>query len=372
MNNAKWIYTRNPESFESGTAENVNPWESRITVEMQKSPLEPESGLSIFRKKFTVTNDITDCEITATSLGNFDLYCNGKRVGSTENGKTVYDEMKPGWSDFDKRALSYTYSLKDYLVKGENSILAVVSNGWWAGRIAVWTYKATDTAFIAKLTFDNGTTIETDESWESYFGGRIRYADIWDGEYYDSTYESFEKMSISDTVIENPSKTLIFTSFQGVITPHFGPTIRVREHLSRVPETVTLYEGSIENDSDFGKINIIPTSYKFKEKQTILFDYGQNMVGIPYIKIRGKKGTRVDIIFGEMLNDSGKKSRGNDGPEGSIYSANYRSAKAKCTYIMNGDEDFEEFRPLLTFYGFRYMEISIITIVSALVLVKKH
>lgn len=59
-----------------------------------------------------------------------------------------------------------------------------------------------------------------------------------------------------------------------------------------------------------------------------------------------------------MLNDgNGAQSRGNDGPEGSIYQANLRSARAQTNYILRGG-GIEEYHPSFTYYGFRYAEIT--------------
>ena len=59
-----------------------------------------------------------------------------------------------------------------------------------------------------------------------------------------------------------------------------------------------------------------------------------------------------------MLNDSGEISRGNDGPRGSLYTINYRSAKSRSEYILSGSADGDICTPLFTFYGFRYAQIS--------------
>ena len=64
------------------------------------------------------------------------------------------------------------------------------------------------------------------------------------------------------------------------------------------------------------------------------------------------------IRMGEMLNDSGSVARGNDHPKGSVYSINYRSAKAKVQYVLSGAEGGESYRPTFTFFGYRYLEIS--------------
>lgn len=59
-----------------------------------------------------------------------------------------------------------------------------------------------------------------------------------------------------------------------------------------------------------------------------------------------------------MCNDSGEKSRGNDGPKGAIYTSNYRSAKAKNKYVLSGTVGGEDYAPIFTFFGFRYVELT--------------
>lgn len=66
----------------------------------------------------------------------------------------------------------------------------------------------------------------------------------------------------------------------------------------------------------------------------------------------------MKLRFGEMLNDTGDKSRGDDGPAGSIYTANLRSAKATLKYILKGSKEGESFHPSMTFFGFQYCEIT--------------
>ena len=147
------------------------------------------------------------------------------------------------------------------------------------------------------------------------------------------------------------------------VTPHVGPTVMIRKGLTRRPETVVIYNGTEDNGSEYGRIHVVRESkgqdgFKLYKGESAVIDLGQNMVGWPTFTVRGPKGTTVQVRVGEMLNDSGLKSRGNDNPEGSIYSVNYRSAKAKAYYILKGDGLGEYFRPTFTFFGFRYLEIT--------------
>jgi len=73
---------------------------------------------------------------------------------------------------------------------------------------------------------------------------------------------------------------------------------------------------------------------------------GQNMVGWATLRVSGAAGTRVKMRFAEILN-----------PDGSIYTANLRSADATDLYVLRG-EGQESFTPKFTFHGFRYVEVT--------------
>ena len=73
-------------------------------------------------------------KIYASALGVFDLFINGKRVG--QDGTTMYDELKPGWTDYRKEINYMTYDVTPLIQEGENAVGAQVSNGWWGGAIA--------------------------------------------------------------------------------------------------------------------------------------------------------------------------------------------------------------------------------------------
>ena len=90
---------------------------------------------------------------------------------------------------------------------------------------------------------------------------------------------------------------------------------------------------------------------------TAVYDLGQNMVGWVKFKVKGNAGTRLTIRFAESLNDDGSFARVNDGPGGSLYRIILRSAAATLSYTLKGDKDGEEFRPTMTFFGFRYCDV---------------
>ena len=363
MTNGKalWLtYTEPTDNFH----ETKNPWEKVMGRADQFEPIADKGGISLFKKVFDIT-DVRHARIDATSLGIFDLYCNGQRIGRRDaDGNLVYDELKPGWTDFRNRALYYSYDLTPYLKNGENILVAAVAPGWYNGRINLGTYGETHTAFLAAihiLDADGDRCLYTDKTWSGAWGSAIRTADLWDGEWYDANFPDPAALSLPHAAMDWGS--VITESHEELyVTPHLGPTIMVRPEMTRIPNSVVIYNGTVDNGSDYGKINVVRTtvedSFTLSKGECAVIDLGQNMVGVPTFKIKGPQHTAVQLRVGEMLNDSGLTSRGNDNPEGSIYSINYRSAKAKAYYVLSGRASGEVVCPRFTFFGFRYCEIS--------------
>ena len=344
-----------------------NPWRNRDKWD-RYSDIDTGEGLPVFRKKFgSAAKKPIKATVHATALGIFELYVNGRRVGKKSGSSFKYDELNPGWSDYNKRVLYYSYSLTPFLSEnGVNCIAAAVANGWYQGRIAFNHYGKHYTAFnaVLELTYEDGSTevLRTGTDWDYKVTGPVLAADIWDGEVYDATKGTFEALSDPARRATGWKKAAAFDEFPGVITKNVGPAIRIRNIRMR-PLTLTRYSKIDEVEgTDFGKIvadAVVkkPGAVSLKKGETLVYDMGQNMVGWVNFTVSGKKGTRITTRYAEMLNDSGLKSRGNDGPEGSIYTANYRTAKARGTYVLSGAGD-ESYHPTFTFYGFRYIELT--------------
>ena len=358
LNSASWISCKKQETTVFG-----NPW---IQEKNNRSlHLVPDDSTVYFKKEVFLNSSPENATVTISALGIFDLFINGVRVGNIENGKAIYDELKPGWTDYRKRVLSFTYDISSLLKEGKNTIGIVVTRGWWSGRISFGRYDFKKVAAIAtfEISLTNGEKIDvkTDDSWEATLKGPIRYADIYDGEYFDARIEYPFKC----TDCASWESCEIFSGFGGEISPAEAPFIRVREHLSRGPISAVVYDGTKDNGSDFGEINIIYEKVgtnceklTLRKGQSVVFDFAQNLVGRPRFSIKAPAGVKTEIYCAELLNDSGLKSRANDGPKGSAYIENYRSALARTVYIAKGDENGEEFFPAHTFFGFRYLEMT--------------
>ncbi len=348
LNTAKFIYT----DFKNYYNPKLSPWGERKPRLYQHMEIVDNGGLPMFTSDFEVSGE-GKTELVFSALGIVDIYINGKRIGC--------DEMKPGWTNYYKRVLCYTYDVTEYVNEGKNRILAVVSTGWYSGRIVQDCYGANPPAFIANILHDGKSVLVTDESWRACIGGCVRTADIWDGEYYDATEDSYEQISVVGYSTEGWKSATLCDYFNGVITPFVGPTVQVRDELSLKAAKMTVYDGVKYNGSNYGEINICdePTAFPLtlKKGQTLIIDLEQEMVGWAKLTLKGERGTTVNVHYAEFLNDSGEISRGNDGAKGSLYTVNLRSALAKETYILGGSGE-ETYRPRFTFFGYRYVQIS--------------
>ena len=171
-----------------------------------------------------------------------------------------------------------------------------------------------------QITYDDGSTeiIPTDNSWKSGPGEILGSDQQW-GELIDArkavpawNLPLFDDSAWANAVVEEHSISL---------DPQRGPPVR------------KLIELAPQKISRLGEAWIV--------------DFGQNMVGHVRLAARGPAGTTITLRHGEILN-----------PDGSLYTANLRPAKATDTFILKGDSSQETFEPKFTFHGFRFVEVT--------------
>lgn len=274
-----------------------------------------------FRKTFSLKGAVKSATLFASALGVFKLYLNGKPVGK--------DYLSPGWVDYRKKLPFLRYDITNALQE-KNAVAAVLGDGWAVGHLgSTYAFKRNGysdriefTALI-RIEYDNGTTedISTDESWRAA-SGAIRRSDIYMGEYVDGRMDlgCFSEFAYDDSNWDNAAECVF----------KFSRNIYLEE--MTIPPIVV-------------KHTFRPKLMK-KVGNTYLYDVTQNISGVLSCVFRGTAGTKIVIRHGEML----------DG--GQLYTENLRKAEATDTYILSGNGQ-EHFRPLFTFHGFRYAEITV-------------
>ena len=321
-----------------------------------------------FRKRIETKVDLVSAKLYTSGLGVYESYINGNRVGHLNDDGTVrYEELKPGFTEMGDRKYYSSYDVTWMMDAGaENVLSAVVTSGWWSGEV-VKEYMGDEVAYLAKLilTYADGTQqiITTDETWKVENASPIQYTTgIYAGERYDARV-SLDWMlpGFDDSQWRNAYRN---TEFTGEICAWNGVPVQVRPELEHTPKTIKVHKGATGATSTaYGVVNVIGTyqdgdTITLEPGQTLFVDFGQNFAGWEALEIEGAEGTIVKVEHGEWLNDSnGEESRGNDGPGGSIFNSNYRTASANTVYIMSG-KGIESYHPSQTYYGFQYLEMT--------------
>ena len=259
---------------------------------------------------------VAQARLYVTALGLYQAHLNGQRVSDAVFGQE--------WTDYRKRIRYQVYDVTTLLRKGDNVLAGFVGHGWYSGHIGngYRTYGKIP-ALLAQLevTYTDGSMeqIVTDASWKSAVSP-ILSSDFMLGENYDAGLEvkGWDLPGIDDSAWE-PVKVR---------------NERPRPLESQVAEPVRQV------------FEIKPKTITEPKPSCWTFDLGQNMVGFVRLKVSAPTGTKVTLRHAEMLN-----------PDGTIYTANLRSAVSIDTYTCKGG-GVEIFQPHFTFHGFRYVELT--------------
>ncbi|MBQ2367408.1 MAG: family 78 glycoside hydrolase catalytic domain [Bacteroidaceae bacterium] len=298
-------------------------------------------------------------------LGVFQLYLNGCPVGE--------EFLRPGFTNPFKTKISFTYDITDAFkckAGAENVLSAQVTPGWWGDRIVTpggnKGMYGTKCAFrgVLELTFADGSTklYGTNlDDWKAGIAGPVKHAGIFDGEEYDARekmgFDCVEALAVPE---ENKE-------FRGKIFPTNGAEVYLRHDLTLSPVKAYMWrevEGAKENE--FGKV-IVTKEFGPGEPMTIgagetlVIDFGQNCAAVPSFEFKGKEDTVLTCLPGEILNDgNGARSRGMDGPEGSVHRENLRAHKNcfRLLYTFADSRDFVRYYPHCTFFGYRFVSIT--------------
>ena len=300
-----------------------------------------------------------------TSLGVNELYVNGERIGR--------EVLRPGFSHHSRTKYSFTYDITSQFKKKkgqQNNLEAQVTPGWWADKIitpsgsnGMYGQKC---AFrgVLELTFADGTTRRygtNTKDWRADISGPVTHAAIFDGEEYDARKVWGYQLPV---FLKAPA---VSREYKGIIVPENGAEVYHLTELALSPKHAYVYsktEGATDNA--YGKI-IIDREYADGQRMTVrpgehlIIDFGQNCAAVPSFRFNAKEGTRLTCLPGEMMNDgNGAKSRGMDGPEGSIHRRNLRihEKSIRLDYTFANSKKAVDYTPRCTFFGYRYVDIT--------------
>lgn len=306
----------------------VSPWSKTATFEM--GLLKPDDwkgkwikGGNLLRKEFTVGKDIERARAYICGLGYYELRINGEKVGD--------HVLDPGWTDYDKRSLYVTYDVTNQLKGGENAVGVMLGNGRYsppdetANRNPLPLKKYGDSPVLIvqlHLDFTDGSSVRivTDETWKTA-QGPIVSDDLYDGETYDARLERV-----------------------GWDVPHFDDSDWNAATLVQAPG------GKLVSQASFPPIKVVKTMQPVEitnpKPNMYIYDFGQNFTGWVRLRVRGPRGSQVQLRYAELLNENRV-----------INTIPNRGAKAADTYILKGEGE-ELYEPRFTYHGFRYVEVT--------------
>ncbi|MBR7130899.1 MAG: family 78 glycoside hydrolase catalytic domain, partial [Lentisphaeria bacterium] len=278
------------------------------------------SPVPYFRKEFAA-GKVIQARLYAGCRGVFELHLNGKVISN--------DRMAPGWSDFNKQIQYLTYDVTDFLNEGNNTIGALVADGWYCSYLSgrkrnIYGEHAELLLQLEMLCADGRRmVVTTGENWRCTTGAYL-HSDIYDGEAYDAR---LEMPGWDSNGFDDSSWRIARTGEMAVDSPALIPKCCL---------PVRLIE------------EIKPVKLMHTANDCWIWDFGQNISGGVRIgNFRSWKGILYTIRYGEMLNQ-----------DGSLYNINYRSAHTTDYYTTGGENNAEQYyETKFTFHGFRYVQI---------------
>lgn len=354
----------------SNSAWNASQWISAANAPVVKGSIQGANeraadGASWFVSAVKNEQKVVSAKWMTAGLGVYELYVNGKPIGD--------EILKPGFTHYKKTKRSFTYDVTSVLNanKGAENVFSVqVTPGWWADKIVTpgghdgMIGKKPAFRGVIELTFSDGTKKyygTNTENWKSGVAGPVKHAAIFDGEEYDAReqpgYKTIDKLSTPE----------LNTEFNGEVVPTNGAEIYRRTDLALSPvKAYTWKDIEGANDEEYGKV-VVSKTYKNGEAMVIrpgenlVVDFGQNCTAVPSFVFKAKEGTVLTCVVSELLNDgNGAKSRGMDGPEGSVHRLNLRipDIGMRLTYTFGTSDKFVSFMPGSTFFGYRLISIT--------------
>ncbi|MFZ9687852.1 MAG: family 78 glycoside hydrolase catalytic domain [Chitinophagaceae bacterium] len=270
-----------------------------------------------FRNNINIKKDVLQATAYITSQGMYEASINGSKIG---NGY-----LTPGWTSYKKRLQYQVYDVASYLKKGNNTLGAVLGNGWFRGTLG-WSSnvdiygKELGLLMQLNVVYADGTkeVFTTDENWKSSYGA-ILSNEIYHGEEIDARKDQTNwNLPIFNATNWKPVK-ILNSGYKHLIATE--------------NELITSHE------------KIQPIKIFTTPKGERVLDFGQNLVGWVKIKVKGNSGDSIIIKHAEVLDKFGN-----------FYIDNMRSARTTAKYILSG-KNTEEFEPHFTFFGFRYIKV---------------
>lgn len=300
-----WRVTKGEDSaysyFETGKMDEV--WSARfITPDLDRA-YHPE----IFTT-FDLPEQVISARAYVCGLGVYEISLNGAPASD--------ERLAPGLCAYDKWLPYQTYDVTAQLRCGANELSFELGNGWYKGRYGLSRrqefHYGEEFALLCELhiTFQSGKSMCIASGIDGWQARRstVISSGIFDGEVRDDTLDCAAVYAVKAADVD-----------MSLLEARRSEPMRVM-------------------------MEIKPQSLIKTPKGDLILDMGQNMVGVLAFYSRAKRGEKIKLQFGEVL----------QGDE--FYRDNLRTALCEYEYTSDGVDRW--IRPKFTFYGFRYVRLT--------------
>ncbi len=282
------------------------------------------------RRSFTLSSAVKRAELSICGLGFYRVYING-----TDITKGL---IAPYMSNPDDYCYYDTYDLAPYLQEGENVLGVLLGNGYmnpFGGE--VWDFHLSAWMGVPRLALDfvaeceNETVSFIADNQFRCHSSPILFDELRSGEVYDATREldGWNRPGYSDA---DWTPALPIDAPRGELRLCTAQPIRSFEERQAV---------SIRRDGD-----------------VYIYDFGYNTAGYCRLSLQGSRGQTVTMRHFELPRD-GKIQERNIAFAFDKY-PRYNRFVQKAVYTAKG-EGLEEWSPVFTYSGFRYVQVEGIT-----------
>ena len=269
------------------------------------------------RRAFNLDQPPQEARVYVTGLGCYELWINGRRVGD--------DLLAPGWTDFNTRLHYAAHDVTALLRSGENTVTAVLGNGWWSAGMGWESLGKTarpdqplrlllDLIDLGPGDKDAGanTLLTTDDAWQWRPSTTVR----------DTLYHG-QSVDLSEEPGPWRPVAVLNDDFNPTLEPALQEPIRVTQELK--PQNIKRLD---TGDGD----------------AAWLFDFGQNHAGRPRLRLPALPGpATLRLTHCEVLDGDGQP-----------YFENYRTAAARDEIALGKDAAPLDWSPQFTYRGYRY------------------
>ncbi len=284
------------------------------------------------RKEFVAKKKLHRATVYISGLGFYELYLNGQRVGDSYFHSTVYD--------YGKTVPYLVHDVSAYIRNSSNALGVILGNGFFnpviPGTLREYANDFINTPQLKcelKLEYTDGTVeyVVSDQTWKFTTDGPITFNSLRAGESYDARKElgDWSSFAYDDTSWEN---AIIAPKPEGQLRYQAIPPMRVVDEIPTVAVKAFKKSPGAGNPHDQALLT------KDKSlKEGWLFDIGEQSAGWVRLKIRGKPGQKITILYpGTNSHTLGR----------------YQT----CEYICKGGGE-EYFEQRFSFNGYRHIYV---------------